>query len=74
TDGLQQAMGVLSEVMLKAAESEIGNLGNIGEKAGMIQRVVGLLLSYQIIFPGYFGDDDEFVNLALKIFYQILKP
>lgn len=74
TDGLRQAMGILSEAMMKALESEAGGLGKIVDKQERIQRVVGLLMSYQIIFPGYFGDDDEFVDLALRIFFEILKP
>jgi AcrR family transcriptional regulator len=73
TDGLQQAMGILSEAMMKAAKSSEIDLGILAEKQERIQRVVGLLMSYQIIFPGYFGDDDEFVDLALKIFFEILK-
>ncbi|MGD9381697.1 MAG: TetR/AcrR family transcriptional regulator [Candidatus Thorarchaeota archaeon] len=71
--GLQQAMGILSEAMMKTAKSEAINLGKIAEKQERIQRVVGLLMSYQIIFPDYFGDDDEFVNLALRVFFEILK-
>ncbi|UCE10997.1 MAG: TetR/AcrR family transcriptional regulator [Candidatus Thorarchaeota archaeon] len=73
TDGLQQAMGVLSDVMLKASESRAATLGKLAHKQEVIQRLVGLLMTYQIIFPGYFGDDDEFVNLALGIFFEILK-
>ncbi|MHA2302200.1 MAG: TetR/AcrR family transcriptional regulator [Candidatus Thorarchaeota archaeon] len=73
TDGLQQAMGVLSEALVKAAKSEAGGIGKVLEKQERIQRVVGLLMSYQIIFPDYFGDDDEFVDLALRIFFEILK-
>ncbi len=73
TDGLRQAMGVLSEVMMKGAETEAKKLAEMGEKQDRIQRVVGVLMTYQIIFPGYFGNDDEFVDLALKIFLEILK-
>jgi AcrR family transcriptional regulator len=73
TDGLHQAMEVLSEALVKAAKSEAGGLGKVLEKQERIQRVVGLLMSYQIIFPDYFGDDDEFVDLALRIFFEILK-
>jgi len=73
SDGLEQAMGILSEAMMKAAKSESAGLGKVAEKRGVIQRVVGLLMSYQIIFPGYFGDDDEFVELALKLFFEILR-
>ncbi len=43
------------------------------KRAEIIQRVVGLLMSYQIIFPGYFGDDDEFVDLALRTFFEIVR-
>jgi hypothetical protein len=73
TDGLQQAMGILSEVLMKAAKSEKGSLGKAGDNMNRIQRVVGLLMTYQIIFPDYFGNDDEFVDLALRIFFDILK-
>ncbi|MHA2004033.1 MAG: TetR/AcrR family transcriptional regulator [Candidatus Thorarchaeota archaeon] len=73
TDGLQQAMGILSEVMMKAAKSDMGSLGKVGERSEKIQRVVGLMMTYQIVFPGYFGDDDEFVDLALRIFFEILR-
>lgn len=73
TDGLQQAMGVLSEVMMKAAKSEADNLSQAGKKLDRIQKVVGLLMSYQIIFPGYFGNDDDFIDLALRIFFEILR-
>ncbi|MHA2163470.1 MAG: TetR family transcriptional regulator [Candidatus Thorarchaeota archaeon] len=73
TDGLQQAMGVLSEIMMKAAKSEKENLGKVGDKIERIQRLVGLLMTYQIIFPGYFGQDDDFVDLAIRVFFEILK-
>ncbi len=73
TEGLQQAMGVLSEVVMKKAKSETGSLGKMGEKQDMILRVVGLLMIYQIIFPGYFGTDDEFIDLAMRLFFSILK-
>ncbi|MFX0054872.1 MAG: TetR/AcrR family transcriptional regulator [Promethearchaeota archaeon] len=72
TDGLQQAMGILSEAMMKAAESGEVNIGKVAENLDRIQRVVGLLMSYQIIFPGYFGDDEEFVDFALRVFLEIL--
>jgi hypothetical protein len=65
-------MGLLSEVLLKAAKSEKRDLRKIGESQEMIQRMVGLLLTYQIIFPDYFGKDDKFVDIALRIFYEIL--
>ena len=73
TDGLQQAMGILSEAMMNAARSNEIDLGILVEKQERIQRVVGLLTSYQIIFPDYFGNDAEFVNLALRIFFEIMK-
>ncbi|MHA2313048.1 MAG: TetR/AcrR family transcriptional regulator [Candidatus Thorarchaeota archaeon] len=73
TDGLQQAMGVLSEALKKAAKSEAGGLKRVMERQEKIQRVVGLLMGYQIIFPGYFGDDEEFIELTLRIFYEILR-
>jgi len=73
TDGLQQAMGILSDVVKKAAKSETDSLGKAGDKQDRIQRVVGLLISYQIIFPGYFGDDDDFVDLAVRVFFEIMK-
>ena len=73
TDGLQQAMGILSEAMMNAAKSNEIDLGILVEKQERIQRVVGLLMSYQIIFPDYFGNDAEFVNLALRIYFEIMK-
>lgn len=73
TAGLQQAIGILSEVMMKSAKSEMTNLSKAGDIQERIQRVIGILMIYQIIFPGYFGDDDEFVDLALRIFLEILK-
>jgi len=73
TDGLQQAMEILSQAVMKAAESKTDSLGKMGDKQDRIQRVIGLLMTYQIIFPGYFGDDDEFVDLALRMFFEILK-
>ncbi|MHA2322691.1 MAG: TetR/AcrR family transcriptional regulator [Candidatus Thorarchaeota archaeon] len=73
TDGLQQAMGILSEVMMKTAKTETDSPGKMGNKLERVQRVVGLLISYQIIFPGYFGNDDDFVDLAVRIFFEILK-
>ncbi|MHA2214136.1 MAG: TetR/AcrR family transcriptional regulator [Candidatus Thorarchaeota archaeon] len=73
TDGLQQAMGILSEVMIKTVKPEMINLGEMGDKQETIQRLVGLLMSYQIIFPGYFGEDDDFVDLAVRVLFEILK-
>ncbi|MGY5865696.1 MAG: TetR/AcrR family transcriptional regulator [Candidatus Thorarchaeota archaeon] len=70
TDGLQQAMGVLSNILLK---SETQKLGKLADKQETVQRLVGLLMSYQIIFPGYFGSDDDFVDLAVSVFFEILK-
>ncbi|NPD88341.1 MAG: TetR/AcrR family transcriptional regulator [Asgard group archaeon] len=72
TDGLQQAMGILSEVVMKAGKTRTDSLNKVVEKRETILRVVGLLMNYQIIFPSYFGEDDEFVNLALRIFFEIL--
>jgi AcrR family transcriptional regulator len=73
TDGLQQAMGILSEVMMKTTKYETDSPGKIGDKMERVQRVVGLLIIYQIILPGYFGNDDDFVDLAVRIFFEILK-
>ena len=70
TDGLQQAMGVLSNILLK---SETQKLGKLADKQETVQRLVGLLMSYQIIFTGYFGSDDDFVDLAVSVFFEILK-
>jgi len=70
TDGLQQAMSVLSAIMLK---SEAGNQKELTGRLEIIQRLVGLLMTYQIILPGYFGEDDEFVDLAVRLFVEILK-
>jgi AcrR family transcriptional regulator len=73
TEGLQQAMGILSEVMMKATKSETDSLSKAEDKLDRIQKVVGLLMTYQIVFPGYCGDDDDFIDLALKIFFEIMK-
>jgi AcrR family transcriptional regulator len=73
TDGLQQGLGILSEVLMKKAKSETGSLAKVGEKQDMILKVVGLMMTYQIIFPGYFGDDDDFVDVAVRVFFEILK-
>lgn len=68
--GLQQAMGVLSEVIMTSTEI---NLSKLVDKQEMIQKLVGLLMSYQIIFPDYFGVDDDFVDMAVRVFFEILK-
>jgi AcrR family transcriptional regulator len=73
TEGLREAIGILAEVMMKEAKTEAKSLAKMGEKQDRVQRVLGLLMIYQIIFPGYFGDDDEFVDLVLRIFFEILK-
>ena len=73
TEGLREAIGILAEVMMKEAKTEAKSLAKMGEKQDRVQRVLGLMMIYQIIFPGYFGDDDEFVDLALRIFFEILK-
>jgi AcrR family transcriptional regulator len=69
TEGLQQALGILSDAMAKTSKSET----MLGDKQDKIQRVVGLLMIYQIIFPGYFGTDDDFIDMVLRIFLGILK-
>lgn len=74
SDGLRQAIDVFVEVLMKGAETEAKSLTEMGDKQDKMQRVVGLMMTYQIIFPGYFGDDDEFVDLVLRIFFEILKP
>jgi AcrR family transcriptional regulator len=72
THGLQQAMGILSEAIMKKAESMTVDLGKAREKQDRILRLVGLMMTYQIIFPDYFGTDDEFIDLALRMFFDIL--
>jgi hypothetical protein len=73
TDGLQQAMSILSEFVMKAEKFGIKNSGEVSDKLERIQRVVGLIMTYQIMFPGYFGNDDDFIDLALRIFFEILQ-
>ncbi|MDO8124054.1 MAG: TetR/AcrR family transcriptional regulator [Candidatus Hermodarchaeota archaeon] len=73
TDGLQQAMSILSEFVVKTGKSETDRLSKVGDKLERIQRVVGLMMNFQIMFPGYFGNDDEFIDLALRIFFEILE-
>jgi AcrR family transcriptional regulator len=69
TDGLQQAMGVLAE-MMKVSGSKLTVSPGAMES---VQRAVGLLMTYQIIFPDYFGSDNEFVELALGTFLSAMK-
>jgi AcrR family transcriptional regulator len=73
TDGLQQAMSILSEAMMQTAKSETSNLDKDRAKQDRIQRVIGILMIYQIIFPGYFGNDDDFVDAATRLFFELLK-
>jgi AcrR family transcriptional regulator len=73
TDGLQQAMSILSEFVMKAEKFGTKNSGEVSDKLERIQRVVGLIMTYQIMFPGYFGNDDDFIDLALRIFFEILQ-
>ncbi|MHA1952065.1 MAG: TetR/AcrR family transcriptional regulator [Candidatus Thorarchaeota archaeon] len=70
TDGLQQAMGVLASII---STSELSKLGKLADKQETVQRLVGILMTYQIIFPDYFGNDDDFVNLAVSMFFEIMK-
>ena len=72
TDGIQQGMSILSGMMTKVAGAKKSDGSKLKEKQTQIQKVVGLLMSYQIIFPGYFGDDDDFVKLAVQLFLEIL--
>jgi len=73
TDGLQQGMSILSEAIMRKNESIPVNLGKARDKQDRILRIVGLIMTYQIIFPDYFGTDDEFVDLALRLFFDVLK-
>ncbi|MFW9817240.1 MAG: TetR/AcrR family transcriptional regulator [Candidatus Thorarchaeota archaeon] len=73
TDGLQQAMGLLSQAVMEKAKIESISLEEVGDRQDMILRVVGLMMIYQIIFPGYFGSDDEFIDLAIGLFLTMLK-
>lgn len=68
--GLQQGMGFLSEIILKSKDIDLKKLADRQE---MILKLVGLLMSYQIMFPGYFGDDDDFVDVSVRVFFEILK-
>lgn len=73
TDGLQQAMSILSEFVMKAGKSDVDRLSKVGDKLERVQRVVGLMMTFQIMFPGYFGNDDDFIDLALKLFFEIMQ-
>ena len=73
TDGLQQAIGILSDAIMSGAKPEAETLREMGEKQDRMQRLVGLMMIYQIIFPGYFGTDDEFIDMAVRVFLEILK-
>ncbi|MFW9908197.1 MAG: hypothetical protein ACFFEF_06445 [Candidatus Thorarchaeota archaeon] len=66
-------MSILSDIMMKTAKPGTEELGKVKDRMDAIQRVVGLLMVYQVIFPGYFGSDDDFVDLALKVFYEMLR-
>lgn len=72
TAGIHQGMGVLSEVLMKTSKKRGKTLSNLRNKQSLILRLVGLLISYQIIFPGYFGNDEEFIEVATDIFLHIL--
>ena len=74
TDGLQQAMGLLSQIVMEKAKSESVGLDKVGNRQDTILRVIGLMMIYQIIFPGYFGSDEEFIDLAIDLFLGILMP
>lgn len=68
--GLRQGMGVISEIILQSKDIDLKKLA---ERQEPILKLVGLLMSYQIMFPGYFGDDNEFVDLILRIFFEVLR-
>ena len=72
TAGIQQGMGVLSEVLMKKSKEGGKSPSKLKNKQSLILRLVGLLMSYQIIFPGYFGTDEEFIEVATDIFLHIL--
>ena len=74
TDGITQTMDILSEVMTKKMDTSPSDLNRMEDKLERVQKIIGLLMTYQIIFPGYFGDDEEFIDQALKIFYEIMRP
>ena len=73
TDGITQTMDILSEVMTKKMDSSSSDLNRMEDKLERVQKIIGLLMTYQIVFPGYFGDDEEFIDQALKIFYEIMR-
>ena len=74
TDGITQTMDILSEVMTKKMDTSPSDLNRMEDKLERVQKIIGLLMTYQIVFPGYFGDDEEFIDQALKIFYEIMRP
>lgn len=38
-----------------------------------IERAIGTLMTYQIMFPGYLGDDNEFAKMLVKIIRVIIR-
>lgn len=39
----------------------------------VIERMIGTLMTYQIMFPGYFGDDNEFVENLVGMIRAIVR-
>ena len=72
TEGVKQGMGILFDIILKESGNDKKDPKKLKEKQERIFRVVGLLMSYQIIFPKYFGKDDDFVKMAVDVFLHIV--
>ena len=67
SSGLGEFSNVLHALSMRFPDEAISIKG----KEDRVIRVIGTLLTNQIIFEDYFGSDDEFIEMLIDILYSV---
>ena len=72
-DTMQQGWNLFVDFLAKISLQFPDESINIKGHEKQVERVIGTLMTYQIMFPDYFGSDNEFVEMVLIILRTITR-
>jgi hypothetical protein len=72
-DSMTQGWKLLVEFFDNLSKMFPGEAIDIKKHENLIERMIGTLMTYQIMFPEYFGADDEFVEKLVGMIRVIVR-
>ncbi len=64
---MQQGWGILVDFIKTLSEKYPNDAIDLHGHELKVERILGTLMTYQIMFPGFMGSDDEFVRILIGI-------